>query len=126
MSNEKKNLYRIRLGKWGEDCACRFLEEQGYLVVERNVRSPYGEIDIIVSKNEAIVFVEVKTRSSIDNGYPEEAITEGKIQHIEETLQWYLEKHPETGDNWRVDVVSVVGRPESKDSPKIDWWQNEF
>lgn len=114
------------MGIWGEDCACSFLESQGFSIVDRNIRSPHGEIDILAQKDNQLVFVEVKTRSNTANGYPEEAVTEGKIQHMAASIEWYLDQQNNFNSNWRVDVISVIGKPGSKKSPKIDWWQNEF
>jgi putative endonuclease len=122
----KKNDNRKSLGTWGEECACTFLESQGFSITARNIRSPYGEIDILAKKENQMVFVEVKTRSNTVNGYPEAAITNRKIKHMEESIQWFLDQHCDIKDNWRVDVISVIGKPGSKKLPKIDWWQNEF
>jgi putative endonuclease len=122
----KKRDRRKNLGKWGEDCACTFLVNQGFSIVARNIRSPYGEIGILVQKANQMVFMEAKTRSNTTNGYPESAITDGKIKHMEESIQWYLDQHWDIKDNWRVDVISVIGKPDDKQLPKIDWWQNEF
>jgi putative endonuclease len=122
----KKSNIRKTLGTWGEDCACSFLEHQGFSIVARNIRGPYGEIDILAQKENQMVFIEVKTRSNIANGYPEDAITDTKIKHMESSIQWYLDQHEDFKDNWRVDVISVIGKPGSKQQPKIKWWQNEF
>jgi len=126
MTSLKKGDNRKRLGIWGEDCACSFLESQGFSIVDRNIRSPHGEIDILAQKDNQLVFVEVKTRSNTAYGYPEEAVTEGKIQHMAASIEWYLDQQNKFNSNWRVDVISVIGKPGSKKSPKIDWWQNEF
>jgi len=125
MAGEKKS-YKKKLGAWGEEYACTFLVNEGIQIMERNARTPFGEIDIIGRQNELFVFVEVKTRSSLISGYPEDAITTDKIRHMDESINWYLENHPEIKDKWRVDVISIVGRPGSKISPKLQWWQNEF
>ncbi len=122
----KKSDNRKSLGTWGEDCACSFLANQGFSIVARNIRSPYGEIDILAQKDSLMVFVEVKTRSNTVNGFPEAAITDGKIKHMEESIQWYLSLHCDINDSWRVDVISVIGKPGSKQLPKIEWWQNDF
>jgi putative endonuclease len=126
MVQKQDNQNKIRLGRWGENCACKYLEAQGMSLIARNVRSPYGEIDIIMKHESMTIFVEVKTRSSAGNGYPEDAITPGKMQHLDDCAHWYNDEHPEIGDNWRVDVITVIGRPGNSVKPKIDWWQNEF
>ena len=126
MAQKQDTKHKVRLGKWGENCACEYLVTHGMSVVGQNVRSPYGEIDIILMDGSTTVFVEVKTRSNARSGYPEDAITPEKMKHLDESSRWYIDQHPEIGDNWRVDVVTVVGHPESRKTPLIDWWQNEF
>lgn len=126
MDASKKSNIRKTLGAWGEDCACSFLESQGFSIVARNIRGPYGEIDILAQKDHQMVFIEVKTRSNTANGYPEEAITDTKMKHMDSSIQWYLYQHEDFKDNWRVDVISVIGKPGSKQQPKIKWWQNDF
>lgn len=99
-----------RLGGWGERQAERYLVDKGYRVVERNVRTEYGEIDLVAQEGDVLVFVEVKTRSSSTYGYPEEAITEKKEAHLMESAQAYLQANPEGAQDWRIDVVAVRGR----------------
>lgn len=126
MTQQRPTRYRISLGKWGEEYARKYLETKGLHFISKNVRSPHGEIDLIMKDGETIVFIEVKTRASTTNGYPEEAITDKKINHLDNSISWYLEKNKEIGEDWRVDVVSIIGQPEAKKLPQIDWWQNEF
>lgn len=126
MKTLNKRDNRKILGNWGEDCACTFLQSQGLSILARNIRSPYGEIDILAKYEDLLVFVEVKTRSNIVNGYPEAAVNAEKINHMEDSIQWYLDQHEDIKDNWRVDVISVIGKPGDRQLPKIDWWQNEF
>jgi putative endonuclease len=61
---------RKRLGDSGEEIAARFLEKRGYRVLERNYRSPVGELDIIALHRGTVVFVEVKARTSGSYGAP--------------------------------------------------------
>jgi len=113
------------LGSWGEAVAVDFLEQRGYRLVASNVRSPYGEIDLIVRKDEnaaeapesvaLTVFVEVKTRSSARYGYPEQAITPRKRAHLLATAQEYMRLHPELAGEWRVDVIAIMRS--GKDAP---------
>jgi len=63
------------LGDRGEDIAAKYLQQQGYRIVQRNYRSRYGEVDIICAQQGILVFVEVKTRTSNAFGFPEESIT---------------------------------------------------
>ncbi len=99
-----------QIGYWGETIAAAYLQKHGYRLVERNVRTPYGEIDLILRLGEITVFVEVKTRTSTRYGYPEEAITPRKQQHMLESAEFYTEEHGI--ESWRIDAVSVVGKPE--------------
>ena len=66
------------LGKEGEEKAVAFLQEKGYVILEKNYRSGRAEVDIIAGFKDIIVFVEVKTRSSYVFGYPEESVTSTK------------------------------------------------
>jgi len=94
--------------------AAEFLVGMGYVVLARNVRTPYGEIDLVaehLSKHpqgdQTIVFVEVKTRSSQTFGYPESSITPKKQEHLIFAAQHYLQEHPEHPQDWRVDVIAI-------------------
>jgi putative endonuclease len=116
MAGQKQSL-----GAWGEAVAAEYLSSLGYEVVARNVRTSYGEIDLIVRKPEQIIFVEVKARSSQEFGHPEEAVTASKQQHMLDAAQSYLQEHELEGD-WRVDVISVLrhkGQP-----PEIVHFEN--
>jgi len=110
-------------GKWGEDCAASYLEKKGAIIIARNVRTPAGEIDLIVLDREMVVFVEVKTRSTQVGVYPEEAITEEKLDHMIASAECYLDEHPEFPDNWRLDVIAITGKIGDK-NPHIEWFEN--
>ncbi len=93
-------------GKKGELIASKFLLQKGYEIEALNYRSRYGEIDIIASKDEYIVFVEVKTRSHNMMSFPYEAVTKSKQRKILMTANRYLsatecEKQP------RYDIIEV-------------------
>ena len=102
------------LGKWGEKLAADFLVKQGYTIVARNVRSPYGEVDLIAQQPDksnpdgmTIVFVEVKTRRTQSYGFPEESITTSKQEHLISAALHYLQEHPEFDQDWRIDVIAI-------------------
>lgn len=118
-----RNSSKQRLGRWGEEIARAYLEEQGCQYIDKNVRTPDGEIDIVMKQNEMLVFVEVKTRRNSNFSYPEEAVTDEKIEHMEDSATWYLQAHSEYSTDWRIDVVAVIGSPGSL-SPQIEWFQN--
>ena len=104
------------IGRWGEDVASEYLQKEGYIHVDRNVRTPYGEIDLILRRGEIIVFVEVKTRTSSRYGYPEESITPRKQQHMFDSAEHYAQE--KKLEHWRIDAISVEGKPSGKE-PKI-------
>lgn len=114
---------RIELGKWGELLAAEYLVEKGYTLILTNYRTPDGEIDLVVQKDTELVFVEVKTRQSLTFGMPEEAVNDEKLDHLESAIGHYLLLHPEFENNWRLDVISVIGSPSGM-KPQIDWFEN--
>ncbi len=76
-------------GKKGEDLATEFLENKGYLIVERNFSTRFGELDIVCLDGEILVFVEVKTKIGHDFGEPEEMVNKtklGQVQHMGEVF----------------------------------------
>lgn len=123
MEPKLKKTQRIETGKWGEDIALEFLLGKGYQLVERNFRSPDGEIDLIVMKGSELVFVEVKTRRNRDFGSPEEAVDDQKLEHLEGAAGWYIQQHAEFEDNWHLDVISVIGASGCT-APEIEWFEN--
>jgi putative endonuclease len=112
----------IKKGNEGENLAAAFLEERGYRVVQRNYRYKHSEIDLIVAKKDWLIFVEVKTRSSISFGYPEEFVDDKKINKILEGAEQYLYESNWEG-NVRYDIVSVkLGSGE----PLLDHFEDAF
>ena len=99
---------RQRLGRWGEDTACQYLAGRGYMIAERNVRTKYGEIDIIATQPDGtLVFIEVKTRRSALFGPPEVSVTAAKKAHLLASIQAYLVDHPDFAGEYRLDVIAI-------------------
>ncbi|MBI3159254.1 MAG: YraN family protein [Chloroflexi bacterium] len=98
---------RVRLGRKGESLARQYLEQSGLIFLGANIRTPYGEIDLLVKEGDTLVFVEVKTRRSKRYGAPEEAITARKLQKMVDSALAYLQSQNDPEANWRLDVVSV-------------------
>ena len=109
-----------RIGKWGEEIAAEFLTAHGREIVARNARTPYGEIDIIAKQGDAIIFVEVKTRTSDKMGLPEESINARKRQHMISAAEHYAAEHEI--DRWQIDVISIEGKPGTE--PKVTYFEN--
>ena len=97
----------LQLAKFGEDKAAEHLKSQGYKILERNYKSKSGEIDIIAREKDTICFVEVKTRSSLDKGLPEEAIDLHKKHQLSKAALTYLKKNRILNYPARFDIVSI-------------------
>ncbi len=79
-----------RTGSLYEQRAAELLQEKGYEIVERNYRIRQGEIDLIARDGKQLVFVEVKYRRNLSNGYPQEAVDEKKQRIIRQVAAHYL------------------------------------
>lgn len=95
------------LGREGENAAIRYLESKGHKIIERNWMFKGYEIDIITLDSEYIVFVEVKTRSSLEWGFPEDAIGIKRMRRMIRAASHYL-KINQIDNPTRFDVVTVV------------------
>lgn len=105
MSNRRQSV-----GRWGEQAAAEFLAAQGFEIQARNVRTPYGEIDLIARKGELTLFVEVKARTNEAFGLPEDSIGARKLEHLRSAVEHYMQEHPSHGA-WQVDAIAVEGHP---------------
>ena len=99
---------RRETGSAGENAACAALRKNGLRILERNYRRATGEIDIIAREKRVIVFVEVKTRASLEHGRPAEAVTPSKQGHIIRTAMIYLKENRLSERDVRFDVVEVL------------------
>lgn len=97
---------RAALGQRGEDLAAEHLRKAGYRIVERNVRTRYGEIDIVAEDGGCIVFVEVRTMASALMA-PEESVTWRKQRRIASLGMGFLQEHGQSHAEWRADVVAI-------------------
>ena len=114
--------YNSKIGKLGEDLASQFLLDNGCKIIDRNFHTRYGEIDLVAQKGDEILFLEVKTRSSNQYGYPEQAVDAKKISHLLQAAKIYLKvKH--LSSFWRLDIISVELSPDNQ-IPKISWFKN--
>lgn len=109
-----------KIGAWGESTAADWLERRGYEVTARNVRTPYGEIDIVAKKEGVIYYIEVKTLTSSRTFFPEHQITARKREHM---LNAAAHHASENGiDLWQIDVIAVEGAPNG--APVIHHFEN--
>lgn len=97
---------KIKKGKEGEEMAARFLMEKGYEIIERNYRHKRLEIDLIAKKDNWLIFVEVKLRSSDAYGYPEDFVDYKKAKNIVDGAEQYTYDKNWQG-NVRYDIISI-------------------
>jgi putative endonuclease len=96
------------IGKYGEVLAAQYLQDRGYLILQRNWRCSLGEIDLIAKDKNRIIFVEVKTRNGLGYGHPFEAITASKVSRMRKlATQWCIENQ-KTRAKVRLDAIAIL------------------
>ena len=98
---------RQEVGKLGEKTAQKFLKKRGYRIRETGFRCHHGEIDIIAQQKDYLVFVEVRTKSNLEFGTPEESITQAKKEKLIASALTYTTTHQDLPALWRIDVVAI-------------------
>ena len=115
--------WRQQVGKDGESLACDALERLGYTIVSRRYRSRFGEIDIVATVGETVVFVEVKTKTNGDFGDPVEEVTPQKQQQLVSMGEEYASYCCPPDTPCRFDVVAIdLG----VDPPRITVYEDAF
>ncbi len=99
--------YQKDLGDFGEKIAEDFYQKKGHRVLFKNYAVKGGELDLIVESDTHLIFVEVKTRSSFNYGYPAEAITRKKFAHMKRAAEDYLLQNP-CEKEIRFDAIEVL------------------
>ena len=122
MDGRRKQNDNKRLGSWGEGAAQRYLEAQGVQVLESNVRTAYGEIDLVAKEDGTLLFCEVKTRRTQTFGYPEESVTPKKQEHMRNSALDYLQTRELLDTDWRIDVLSV--ERQANQQVKVTWFKH--
>jgi len=107
---EKKEL-----GKEGEEKALRFLKKRGYRIIEQNYVCKMGEMDIIAKEKDTLVFVEVKTRTSMTFGPPQLAVTKFKQRQLSKVALNFLKEKKIEDMKARFDVVAILLPPEREE-----------
>jgi len=102
------SLDRRSLGHIGEELAAQALIQRGYTIRERNWRTRGGEIDLVATEGEVLVFVEVKTRRSLAFGTPQEAVAPAKQARLRQAAELYLQTHQGSWTAVRFDVVAIT------------------
>lgn len=114
---------RTGVGQRGEDLAYDLLKKKGYKVLERNFKSPLGEIDIIAREGKTLVFIEVKTRLSADFGTAKWAVGPKKQRKLSMVALDYLKRHSLSDQPARFDVVAI---DLYQGQEKIELFRNAF
>lgn len=99
--------YNQEIGKLGQKIAVKFLKKKNYKILAENIYFREGEIDILAEKNYILRFIEVKTRTNLKFGYPEEAISKRKWEHLELAINKYIEKN-NVNQEYRLEIISII------------------
>ena len=95
------------IGREGEKYAADYLEEQGYVILDRNWMCGHKDLDIVAVKDGTLVFVEVKTRTGMEWGDPEDSVTDKKIRNIVHAADAYI-RYRCLDMDVRFDVISII------------------
>lgn len=124
MNRKKKN--NRQTGARYEQLAGEYLEGLGYRILEYNYRCRAGEIDIIAKDGDYLVFCEVKYRTDISKGMPEEAVNLRKQQVISKCALYYITTHGLSHLPCRFDVIGILGNEDSGEEQTIQLYKNAF
>ncbi|MFP4015898.1 MAG: YraN family protein [Halanaerobiales bacterium] len=115
-------MNKRELGEFGEDKAAEYLKKQGYTIIKRNFKYARAEVDIIASRGEFLVFVEVKLRRNLNYGLPQSAVDFRKQNKIRKAARFYLMNN-KSDKKIRFDVISI----QIKDSKgQLKHFENAF
>lgn len=99
---------RQAMGRYGEDRAVRHLTGLGMVVLDRNWRCEFGEVDLVLRDGDVLVFCEVKTRGTAAFGAPLEAVTPEKLARLKSLAACWMERHQVRPHDVRLDLVGVL------------------
>ena len=117
---------KMALGERGEKFAARYLRRHGYKILVRRFKSRAGEIDIVCRHKDWLVFVEVKTRKSMEFGSPSEAVDREKQRHMSRVALDYLRLLNNPRIHFRFDIVEVIMEEKARKPADIRLIQNAF
>ncbi|MFA6255368.1 MAG: YraN family protein [Patescibacteria group bacterium] len=98
---------KLQLGQLGERLAAEYLTKKGYQIIAKNYSTRGGEIDLICQKDKVIHFIEVKTRTNQKFGWPEEAVTDEKLEKIIMASEKYCQEY-DLNSEWQIDIISIL------------------
>lgn len=114
---------RNTIGKESEQLALKYLEQHGLTLIDQNYHSRRGEIDLIMSEHDCLVFVEVRYRKSARFGSAIESVTQSKQAKIIHTAQHFIQRYNPVYASYRFDVVAITP---SSTRDEIIWLKNAF
>lgn len=118
--------FNRKLGKEGEGIAAKLFSSKGYKILERNYHTRFGEIDLVVSKNDGLTFVEVKLKHGDNFGTPEEMIGNSKLSQVQRMAEFYLMDKPQMAKSFKtysIDAVCIVTN-ENGEVERINHYEN--
>ena len=116
MENKRKT------GAWGENKAAEYLESNGVTILDRNIYTPYGEIDLLGEQGSQLIFFEVKTLRTRKFGDPEVSVSTKKQNHMANSALHYLQEKDLLHREWRIDVIALQASPAR--SLEFKWFRN--
>jgi len=113
-----------QIGQVNESLAQHYLEAKGFTLIEKNFSCRYGEIDLVMTHHDYLVFVEVRYRKSLQFGSGAETVNRTKQARLISSAMYYLQRHKKYAQwNCRFDVLSISGQNQQ---PAIEWIQDAF
>ena len=119
---EKFHLTNKEFGDWGEQIAVDYLNDHNVKIIGRNIRTNYGEIDILGQKDGILIFFEVKTRRTENFGNPEDAVNYIKQEHMKNSAIEFIQSNANMEIDWRIDVIGIYTGKNNK--LQIRWFKN--
>jgi len=117
---------RRRIGTYGEDIACHYLQQAGLCIIDRNWQRAGGEIDLIATDGSVLVFVEVRTRSTRSFGSAEESVDWRKQRQVRKMATLYLSEQRRGYRQFRFDVVAVYLTGRERKVERVHHVRNAF
>jgi len=119
-------VFNRKKGSEGEEIAAKFLTDKGFKIIEKNYSTKFGEIDLVVTKDNVLRFIEVKLKKGDFYGTPEEMIGASKLSQVTRMSEFYLMEKPEMAkvyDTYSIDAVCIVIN-ENEEIERINLYEN--
>lgn len=114
-----------RIGAAAEDVAANFLCEQGFIIIAKNFNSPFGEIDLIVVKDNLLIFVEVRHRKANSQVSAAESVTQAKQRKITRTAEFFLQQGKQY-QNFDMRFDLIISESQTGQANSLEWIEHAF